>query len=164
MRIRIKTRGIKGEYRKVFSHFDERLFDRLLPPKWVAEVEKYEGNKLGDRVIINFKKPVKGQLKVEILSKDITSKQAFFMDEGLNMPFGIKYWRHFHRVFAKGDESVIVDDIHFSFNNRLKDMIAYPIIKFIFKRRCKVYKAYFESIVPYFLKFDLICLNIHYCF
>lgn len=141
-RISIKTE-VKGSAIAVFDLFDEKLFDFLAPPSWLAKKVLYEGTSIGNKVAMQFFLPFSSRMEVEITSKLNDGRKYWFVDEGILLPFGIKSWKHQHIVIDQGDCSIIHDCIDFSTSNRILDVMYFPIFYMAFKGRTKPYQKYF---------------------
>ncbi len=137
--------SVRGEFQEVFSRFDHRLFNYLLPPSNLVEVTKYGGNKVGDEVHVTFKFPVKASMHVVITEVVVSENHAYFVDEGLVLPFGLTKWKHLHHVYAQANGSSICDEIHFKSRFYLLDIIYFPIIWLSILARRKPYQRYFNQ-------------------
>jgi ligand-binding SRPBCC domain-containing protein len=145
MNVTIKTK-VPGNYRTVIQQFDRQLFEALAPPVAKMEIVEFTGSKKGDRVHIRFVSPFKVEWISEITEDQITESKAWFTDEGVQLPWPLRYWKHQH-IVEKVDEktSVIIDDITFRGPNWLISLFLYPGILFGFLPRKRIYKNYFSS-------------------
>lgn len=141
-RLVLRTR-VRGNPRDIISRFDRELFNYLLPPKWIARVNTFEGSKPGDRVKVEFLFPYKARMDVEIFSEQITDNECWFTDEGHKLPFGLKYWRHKHRFMADGGCCIISDEIEFRASFWLQELFFKMAFRIVFSTRKKKYRAYF---------------------
>jgi ligand-binding SRPBCC domain-containing protein len=142
--ISIKTK-VKGSAAVVFALFDEKLFDFLAPPNWLAKKIIYEGSNVGDKVAMQFNIPVKSVMEVEISTVQHTQDKHWFIDQGVRLPFGLTQWRHEHIVLANEDCSIVHDKITYKTNNLLLDWAFYPFFYLAFYGRKKPYQKYFGS-------------------
>lgn len=144
MHILIRTR-VAGKPPEVFSRFDSRLLLALKPPLMSISLKRFDGQHTHDLIHVTVK--VLGIFRQEwenvVTDNVVTPGHCFFVDEGLKMPAGMKYWRHQHNVVADGDHSCIVDDIEFVMGNRFMDWLLYPGIWFTFRYRKPIYRRYF---------------------
>jgi len=63
------------------------------------------------------------------------------VDEGVIVPFGIKTWRHEHRIEVNNTtQSVIIDKIQFQTNYKLLDWLLFPLIWGMIAYRIPLYK------------------------
>lgn len=125
----------------VQARFDEDLFRYLLPPG--AALIKYDGSKKGD--IVHLKLPVVGAWMSEITEDGSTDNGSYFIDEGRQLPFPLKQWKHRHVLHRDGDHTIIEDDMHYSSGSRLLDLLIYPALLLAFLPRVWQYKGYFNS-------------------
>ncbi len=145
MRMRIIT-TIVQPFKIVYQGFNKQLFLYLLPP-FVARLNKYEGQNPGDIVDIKFTIPIIGNWTVIIKESWLSHREYGFVDRGLRVPFGIRYWKHIHRVVARDASSCfIVDDIEFESPSRIWDRLMYIPLFLMFYPRKFQYKKYFRKI------------------
>lgn len=138
MRLKLKSK-VNGDLHRVFACFDSELFKYLLPPG--AKLITFEGSKKGAHV--HLKLPLAGEWLSEITTDDISDDKCYFIDEGRILPFPLKQWKHHHILLREGDDTIIVDDIHFSTGLLLGDLLFYPVLFFSFLPRVWQYKSYF---------------------
>lgn len=136
---------IKGNANEVFARFDEALFNYLKPPSFIAEIKRYEGNKIGDKVAVAFKFPWQSLMVVEITEISEKEGHFYFVDEGRKLPFGITHWNHTHHVIANGNCSIIKDEIQFKTRFLLTMLFIWPAFYVSFLLRKPQYKKYFGS-------------------
>ncbi len=145
MHIRLKTQ-VDGHYMEVMQKFDLDLFEALKPKVGKMEVVQFTGSKKGDVVRIKFLRPLKAIWVSHITEDGADEQQAFFVDEGVELPYPLQYWRHIHIVKkVTEDRSLIVDDISFKASNPFLSFLMYPIIYLSFLPRKPVYRAYFKK-------------------
>ncbi|MCO6493790.1 MAG: cyclase [Phaeodactylibacter sp.] len=143
MTIKLKTK-VKGNYKEVMVRFDRKLFEALAPRQGEMEIVEFTGSKKGDRVHIRFLKPLKAEWVSIITDDGINEQEAYFVDEGVQLPFPLAFWRHRHVVRKiTQDTSCIVDDITFRGPNTLATLLLYPAIFLGFYPRKKIYRRYF---------------------
>ena len=95
---------------------------------------------------MHLKLPVAGAWFSEITEHGGTEGQAYFIDQGRQLPFPLKQWEHRHVLYRDGDHTIIEDDMHFSSGNRLLDLLLYPALFLAFLPRVWQYKAYFKNL------------------
>jgi ligand-binding SRPBCC domain-containing protein len=71
--------------------------------------------------------------------------ESYFIDEGTQLPFFLKYWKHKHRIVKNGSESKIIDEIEFRTPTILTDYIFYPILYLQFLYRKPIYRKIFKN-------------------
>ena len=129
------------------NHFDRDLFEALKPKGASMEIVEFTGSQTGDTVHIRFKAPIKAEWISKITEHGVDNTRAYFVDVGETLPFPLKKWKHVH-IVEKEDEtnSIIIDDITFSSNNKILDFLLYPMMYIGFKPRNKVYRKYFSNL------------------
>ena len=141
LRIRLKSK-VKGKKDFVFGEFNQKLFMHLLPPG--AKLLKFDGSTKGDIVHLKFGFPFFAQWVSEIVEDQKNEETSYFIDEGRKLPFGLRKWRHIHKVHKSGeDNSMIEDDMSFSTGLMVFDVLLYPLLYLAFLPRVLQYKVYF---------------------
>ncbi len=130
---------------EVFGGFTEDLFVRLSPKLPPAKLLRYDGNEVGDLVIIQLGVPPLSQVwESQITAHEVGAAECSFVDEGRKLPWPLTYWRHRHIVRAAGPGRVaIVEDITFSTVGALLDRLIKPVIRAQFTARGPKYRAVF---------------------
>lgn len=143
MNIQLKT-TVKGNYKTIMSRFGRALFEALAPKGAKMEIVAFTGSRKGDKVHLRFTSPLKAEWVSVITEDGQNDSEAWFTDEGVQLPFPLSYWKHRHivRKIAE-DTSCIIDDITFKGPNRLATLLLYPGIFLGFYPRKKIYEAYF---------------------
>lgn len=137
---------IKSTFQDVAEGFNEELFRFLLPPENIAKLIRYDGEKPGSIVHIRFYFPWKSNWISKVTESEKHANEYIFIDKGLDLPFGLKHWKHQHKLIKINNEStLIVDEIDFSTGYKLLNYIIYPFLYFSFEPRKKLYKKYFEN-------------------
>ncbi len=143
MRILLKTK-VKGNYKSVMERFDRGLFEALIPKQGKTEIVEFTGSRKGDRVHLRFISPFKADWTSDITEDHIDDQQAYFVDEGVIMPFGLKTWKHRHIAERIDDNSCyIVDDINYEGKTPLLSLFLYPVFYLGFLPRKGIYQYYF---------------------
>lgn len=143
MNIQIKTR-VKGNYKEIIRRFDRQLFEALAPRSAKMEIVEFTGSEKGDRVHIRFLSPVKADWVSVITENAVDEQEAFFTDEGTELPFPLAYWKHKHIVRKDSEDTAyIIDDMTFRGKNALLTLLLYPGIFLGFYPRKKIYRKYF---------------------
>ena len=126
----------------VWSVFDERLLAKLAPPFPIARIIRFDGCKAQDEVIIELDFLIlKTRWNSEITSYISDSTSHVFIDEGTRVPFGIKKWKHEHRIeVINKTQSLITDKIQFQTNYKLLDWLLFPFIWGMIAYRIPLYK------------------------
>lgn len=143
MNIVLKTK-VKGNHKTIMQQFDRDLFVALAPPFPPIELVEFTGSKKGDKVHIKFLAPVNSEWVSDITADYEDENQSYFIDEGTTLPWPLKSWKHKHLIEKIDDQtSMIVDDISYSANNGLLNVLMYPAMYFGFMMRKPIYRRYF---------------------
>ncbi len=142
MRINIKTR-VKGYYEDIITQFDRQLFEALSPPFPPMEIIKFDGSETGDLVHIRFK-GLGTDWVSEITDHGMDDDKAYFIDQGIKLPFPLTFWKHRHIIQKiSSTESEIIDDISFEALGGFLTIFVYPLLYMSFYMRKKVYINFF---------------------
>ena len=140
------TTEVPGNFVDVMAHFDRDLFEALKPKHADMEIVEFTGSKTGDKVHIRFHQPFKMEWISAITDHGKDENEAYFIDEGIQLPPGLSYWKHKHIVRKiNPTTSEIIDNITFKGPNILVSLLLYPAIYLGFLPRKKIYKKYFGA-------------------
>jgi ligand-binding SRPBCC domain-containing protein len=154
MRLILKT-TVDSPVEQVWRGFDRRLFDQLSPPFPPVEVVRFDGCLTGDVVHLRlnfllFKQDWTSHI-IDQQPTDISQRPAeiFFVDEGRQLPFFLRYWHHRHRLIRQTapdgrEQTIIADEVTFRTPNRLTDWLFYPLLWGQFAYRQPIYRRYFR--------------------
>ncbi len=139
------THYVGGSVAGVFDGFTRDLFERLSPKLPPAKLLRYDGNQVGDWVVIRLGIPPLSQTwRSVITANERGAAESLFVDEGRQLPWPLKFWRHVHRIQAEAPGRVaIVEDITFTTDSRLMDKLMRPVIRAQFKARGPKYRQVF---------------------
>jgi ligand-binding SRPBCC domain-containing protein len=144
MNIQLKAK-VDGNYKDIMHRFDRELFEALKPANAKMEIVEFTGSKKGDKVHLRFHSPIKAEWISHITSHGENEQEAFFVDEGVTLPFPLAYWKHRHIVQKiTEDTSYIIDDMTFKGVNGLFSLLLYPAIYIGFYPRKRIYRDYFS--------------------
>lgn len=146
LKINIQTEVI-GNYKRIFDQFDRDLFIALKPPLVSLRLERFDGCKKGDKVELYLGVFGIQQIWKSLIVEDQESpEEIYFVDEGVELPPPLKYWRHRH-ILQNLDETktMIIDDIEYSSGYKILDFLLYPIMYLQFWYRKPIYKRYFSK-------------------
>ncbi len=144
MNIQLRTK-VDGNYKDIMRQFDRKLFEALKPSLADMEIVSFTGSKTGDKVHIRFNSPMKMEWISLITDHGENEKESFFIDEGVQLPFPLSYWKHKHIVQKITDTtSYIIDDMTFKGPNFIITWLLYPAIYIGFYPRKRIYKKYFS--------------------
>jgi ligand-binding SRPBCC domain-containing protein len=143
LKISLQTR-LAQHYLSVLDQFNLDLFTALAPAFPKMKVLRFDGSLPGDRVEIELQVgPLKKRWTSLITERHITVQEAWFTDEGQELPAPLTYWRHQHLITHHGTYSVIHDLIEFRTGNKLLDYLVYPVMYAQFAMRGPVYQRIF---------------------
>ena len=72
-----------------------------------------------------------------------SNNELFFIDRGIELPLGVKYWKHKHIIKRNGEDVIIQDLVSFSHANIFMEYLLFPILMFPIIIRKLFYKIYF---------------------
>lgn len=139
------THYVGGSVREVFAGFTGELFLRLAPKLPPARLLRYDGNQVGDFVIIQIGVPPLAQEWVSEITAHVEDpRESYFVDEGRQLPFPLKRWRHRHRIRQEGPGRVaIIEDITYSAGGGIMNALMRPLLKAQFGGRGPKYREAF---------------------
>ncbi|MFT2009737.1 SRPBCC family protein [Pontibacter sp. 13R65] len=144
MQLHIRTL-VKQDYLSVFDAFDERLFRKLSPPYPRLKLLRFDGSYPGDVVEVELQAGFKSYRWTSLITERVvTDTEAYFVDEGLEVPSPLRRWRHKHLVAKEGAGAVIHDIIEYSTGSKTLDLLLYPLMLVQFGSRKPVYKKMFN--------------------
>ncbi|MDN3689759.1 SRPBCC family protein [Cyclobacterium jeungdonense] len=149
MKINLSTR-VSQPFLKVKEGFTEDLFESLNPPFPPVKLLRFDGSSTGDIVSLELNFIFFKQVWTSEITEDQTDeKEFYFVDEGKELPFFLRSWRHKHRVVRQGvSQSLIIDEINYRAPNRLLGLLLFPVLYAQFAMRKPVYKKYFRHDSP----------------
>ena len=143
MKITLSTK-VNQNYLSVKRGFDETLFTKLSPPFPPVKLIQFDGSEIGDIVSLELNFLFFKDKWVSQISENHTDeKEFYFVDEGVDLPFFLKKWRHKHRIIKDGDHSIIRDEIEFEGAFGLLTSVLYPALYAQFAFRKPIYKKIF---------------------
>lgn len=153
MRLTIHT-TVEKPYDEVFAGFTFDLFKKLTPTNPPVKILRFDGSQEGDEVHIEMTVPVLKRTEMwisrivrsgKVEGNSTYSDEYFFIDEGVQLPFFLTFWRHTHRIIRAADGgTVIVDDIEYRTPFWLIPFVV-PAISAQFHARQPLYKEYFKK-------------------
>jgi ligand-binding SRPBCC domain-containing protein len=144
MKITVSTRVDKN-YLEVKEGFTEKLFLNLNPPFPPVKLLRFDGSSKGDIVILELNFFIFKQKWTSKITADHTDENEFyFIDEGIELPFFLKKWKHKHRVIKSGNGSLIKDEIDYTGKFGLMTLLLFPVLYGQFLYRKPVYKKIFQ--------------------
>ncbi len=149
MKITIET-AVEQSVSDVWEQFDDKLLLKLSPPFPPVKLISF-GQKVGEKVTFELNFFILRQLWVsKITDSYLSADESFFIDEGITLPFFLKYWKHKHRIVRDNTTSgsKIIDEIEFRTPTVLTDYIFYPILYLQFLYRKPIYQRVFKTPNP----------------
>lgn len=145
MKITIETPVEQG-YLDVKSGFNESLFKKLSPPFPPVKLLRFDGSRKGDFVTLELDFIFfKQKWTSEIIEDRTTELEFYFVDQGVELPFFLKKWKHKHRVISAGIGSIIRDEIEFEAPFGLMTFLLYPVLWVQFAYRKGIYRMIFKK-------------------
>lgn len=145
MKIKITT-PVESSVKTVWKKFDITLLKKLAPPFPFMKVLQYDGNKKGDIVSFELNFILFRQIWTSHITESIEDgKHAYFIDEGVELPFFLKEWHHKHLIENHGGNAKIVDLIHYTTPFGWLDYAMYPLMYAQFAYRIPIYKRFFKK-------------------
>lgn len=146
MHLKLITK-VSQDFLAVKEGFNEKLFLSLNPPFPPVVLKEFGGCAEGDKVHLELNFIFFKQDWISEITFDNTSDKVFeFIDEGTQLPFFLKYWKHHHIVEkTKGNQSYIIDDINFKSPFKLMDFLLFPVLWLQFAYRKPIYKRIFKA-------------------
>ncbi|CAN5894354.1 hypothetical protein BH24BAC1_BH24BAC1_28070 [soil metagenome] len=137
---------MRGDYRAILEAFDESLFRQLAPPFPRLRLLRFDGSRPGDMVEIELLTGLKRfRWTSRITDRQVTETEAWFTDQGQELPPPLQYWRHRHLVTNRGNgQATIHDIIDYRTGFRLLDGLLYPLLWAQFAYRKPVYWRVFD--------------------
>lgn len=124
--------------------FNEDLFSELSPPFPKVKIKQFDGSKKGDIVSLELNFMLFRQNWTSRIVDEGGSDMAyFFIDEGIILPFGLKFWRHKHTLKSLNAQTQIIDEVEFRSWNGLSSLLLFPILLSQFFYRKPIYKRIF---------------------
>jgi len=143
MKLRIRTH-VKQPYQAVWEGFDEALFRKLSPPFPPVTVVQFDGCQQGDVVTLELNFLLfKQRWTSHIVEQQSTEQEIYFIDQGVLLPFFLRFWRHRHRLIREESGTTIADEIEFKTPTLLTDYLMYPLLWLQFAYRKPIYRKVF---------------------
>ncbi|GEO05991.1 hypothetical protein AAE02nite_36550 [Adhaeribacter aerolatus] len=145
MKIAIHT-PVNQDYLSVFRKFDQKLFLQLAPPFPGFKLLRFDGSQPGDRVAVQLNFWLFRQTWTSVITESkTTAQQAYFIDQGQQLPWPLKFWRHQHLIKSNPAGGAIISDlIQYRTAFRLFDLLIYPFMLAQFSYRKPIYRRYFR--------------------
>ncbi|MFC3416326.1 SRPBCC family protein [Algoriphagus hitonicola] len=144
MKITIET-PVNASLHGVMEGFNESLFKKLSPPFPPVKLLRFDGSKTGDLVSLELNFIFfKQKWTSRITEDELSEAEFYFVDEGIELPFFLKKWKHKHRIIRQGSGTIIRDEISYAGPNALVTFLLYPALYLQFLYRKPIYKKLFQ--------------------
>jgi ligand-binding SRPBCC domain-containing protein len=139
--------SLQADWAKIKEGFDKNLFLSLSPPGVKIKLQRFDGCQKGDEIHLEILSPFGKQNWVSLITDaSITENSWQFVDEGKELPWPLRKWKHQHLVLSTGKNTAkIIDAIDFSTNYFFLDWLIWPFLWFVFSIRPARYKKHFEE-------------------
>ncbi|ARS36988.1 SRPBCC family protein [Pontibacter actiniarum] len=146
MQLHLRT-YVGQDYLQVFNAFDEQLFRKLSPPYPKLKLLRFDGSAPDDVVDVELQAGFKSfRWTSLIVDRKVTDTEAYFVDEGQQLPPPLRLWHHKHLITKNGSGAIIHDIITYSTGHRALDLLLYPFMKAAFGMRGPVYRREFGKV------------------
>ncbi|MCC9135724.1 hypothetical protein ACFSKU_17010 [Pontibacter silvestris] len=143
MILHLKT-TITQNFITVFEAFDEQLFLKLSPPYPRLRLLQFDGSEPGDTVAVEmFTGLTRHRWTSLITERKVTASEAYFVDEGQELPSPLRRWRHKHLITKHGHGAIVHDIVEYSTGLLILDLLLYPLMLAQFSMRKPIYKKVF---------------------
>jgi ligand-binding SRPBCC domain-containing protein len=144
MRLLLSTEISAPSPQYVLARFDERLFRALAPPFPKLRVDRFDGCSPGDLVAITMDWGFMQQPWLSrITEAGDNTIEAWFVDEGQQLPWPFRYWRHRHLMTQSAPGRVaITEDLTYRTPLRLLDWLIRPAVWALLAYRKPIYQRW----------------------
>lgn len=135
---------VAQNYLQVKEGFTESLFLKLNPPFPPVKLIRFDGSEIGDLVSLELNFLLfKQNWTSKITESQLTEREYFFVDEGIQLPFFLNSWKHKHRLVKNGNQCLIRDEITYQGPNKVITALLFPVLKGQFLYRKPIYQKLF---------------------
>ncbi|MDW8203875.1 MAG: hypothetical protein RMJ87_02495 [Cytophagales bacterium] len=130
----------------MWANFNKNLFQALSPPFPPVRLLRFDGSLKDDEVHLQLDFFVFKQMWISKISEqETTPEQISFVDEGIQLPFFLSYWRHKHVLQALPNGGTrISDEVTFKSSIKMIEYVLFPVLYLQFLYRKPIYKRYFQ--------------------
>lgn len=133
-------------FEQVKSRFNLDLLRYLSPVFPRVIIQKYGGEKPGDEIQIRLDFLLFSWNWDCCIAENCDEPgHYFFVDEGRRLPPFLSMWRHRHELLAKGNHTLITDQLYFSAKGLWPGFLVRFLLKMQFGQRDRLYKKYFSA-------------------
>jgi ligand-binding SRPBCC domain-containing protein len=137
---------VPAPFEKVKEGFNLQLLEYLTPPLSKLKMQRFDGIFAGARM--EFTVTVPGQTMQwtgEISHLRNTDHNYTFIDRGINLPRGLKFWRHVHSVQRQNGRTIIIDRVQLQGIHIFFTAYWYLATLYLLLVRPHRYKRFFKS-------------------
>lgn len=139
----IRTK-VKQELGAVIEGFNSELFLKLNPPFPKVRLARFDGCATGDLVSLELNFLLFKQTWTSEITEDHSSeKEFYFIDQGTELPFFFKAWKHKHILTDEEGGTLITDAIEYKTPFMIFDWFMYPLLYLQFIYRAPIYRRVF---------------------
>lgn len=144
MQLKFETK-VLAPVAEVVEGFNETLFKALSPPFPPVKLRRFDGSRTGDIVSLELNFILfRQRWTSEITYHEATDSAFVFVDEGRELPFFLKFWKHRHSIVRDDDgHTCIVDDITYRAPYGWLSVLLYPVLFLQFWYRKPIYRRFF---------------------
>lgn len=130
------------------QQFNRDLFLKLKPPFMTLNLKRFDGCEKGHEVHLELGLPGFLQSWISTITEAHQEPHRWvFVDEGTELPFPLKRWRHEHQVVELAPQhSRIIDSIEFDCGNPALNALMFGPLWLSFSVRPAIYKKAFGSV------------------
>lgn len=138
---------VQASLEKIEQNFTADLFAQLNPPFPPVKLLRFGGNEAGAEVELEMNFLFFKQRWISrITTAERTETKWFFIDEGIQLPFFLRSWKHLHLVEQGTSHSKITDRISLSGPAWLPDFLLVVLFKALMLYRKPVYRKVFGEL------------------
>lgn len=139
----VKLKNINFE--KVSEGFHDIKFVEFLTQSQPVKIIEWTGIQNGRNA--HFKLWFFGwrNFKVSHEAYKKNNKMLYFIDRGIDLPFGLSSWEHQHIVEKEKDIVLVKDIVNYSHPSKFIGILLYPMLVFPIIIRKILYKLYFRK-------------------
>jgi ligand-binding SRPBCC domain-containing protein len=141
---------VQAPLRHVKELFTADLLLKLSPPFPRVRLQRFDGCTKDDQVILEINILFFTLTWSSAIIEDkLTDEEWYFIDKGIQMPLGLQFWQHKHRVKKINEETCeIIDEISFDTHHAFLNYLLFPFLWGMIFYRKPFYKKYLSLVNP----------------
>jgi len=138
---------VQQNYLTVFEGFNRELFLKLAPPFPQFKLLRFDGCQSGDIVAIELNIFGLKQTWTSLITESkVTEQEAYFIDQGQQLPWPLRFWQHKHLIIKHQSGGAVISDlIEYRTASFIVDLLMYPVMLAQFSYRKPIYRRAFEN-------------------